>query len=82
MNKMNISLRPIMGERELAVSWLAERNIVPHKSQNGRYTLKETDGHARLGPAAKLLIVDNLGISSDEELEEIRELVRNHPRWD
>ncbi|MEA5407240.1 hypothetical protein VB773_06415 [Haloarculaceae archaeon H-GB2-1] len=79
---MKISLRPIMGETEMAVSWLAERNILPHKSWNGRYTLKETDGSSRLGPAAKLLIVDNLGISSDEDLDEMRNMVRNHPRWD
>ncbi|MFB6183405.1 MAG: hypothetical protein ABEI96_02520 [Haloarculaceae archaeon] len=82
MNTMNISLRPIMGETELTVAWLAERNIVPCKNERGRYTLDETDGKARLGIAAKFLIVDNLDITTDEDLRRIREMVKNHPRWD
>lgn len=82
MRHMNISLRPIIGERELVVAWLAERNIVPGKNYSGRYTLIEVDGNGRLSEAAKLLIVDNLGINSDSDVEEIAEMVKNHPRWE
>ena len=81
MKYTNISLRPIMGEPELAISWLAERNIIPHKNEWGRYTLKELDRQDHLGPGTKLLIVDNLDISTDADLEEIRETIKTHPRW-
>lgn len=81
MSFTNVSLRPIMGERELAISWLAERGILPTKEEWGRYTLEERDGRTELTPGAKMLIVENLGIATDEDLREVRRLVKDHPRW-
>lgn len=76
-----LPLRPILGERELAVAWLAERSILPAKTEWGRYTLAERDGEGQVGYGVKLLVVDNLGITSDDELARAREEVRRHPRW-
>ena len=82
MHRMNVSLRPIMGERELAIAWLAENDILPYKNERGRYSLKEIDDTGTLNAGMTLLIVDNLGIDSQEDLEEIRQAVKDHPRWD
>jgi hypothetical protein len=79
---MNISMRPILGERELAIAWLAENDILPYKNEWGRYSLKELDGDGQLNAGITFLIVDNLGIDSEEDLKEIRHTVKNHPRWD
>lgn len=78
----NGSLRPILGERELVVAWLAENGFLPTKNERGRYTIAEPSGRSNLTFGVKLLVVDNLAITSDEDLAEVREAVRNHARWD
>ncbi|PSP85015.1 hypothetical protein BRC83_03655 [Halobacteriales archaeon QS_1_68_17] len=81
-SRIDVSLRPIMGEKEVAVAWLAERNVRPTKTEWGRYTLEEPGSRSTMGVGIKFLIVDNLGIEDDDDLERVREEVVTHPRWD
>lgn len=76
-----LPLRPIMGEEELVFAWLAENRILPEKNERGRYTLREREGGRAVGFGVKLLVVDNLGIATDEDLKRTRRAVLDHPRW-
>ena len=67
-SRIDVSLRPIMGEKEVAVAWLAERNVRPTKTEWGRYTLEEPGSRSTMGVGIKFLIVDNLGIEDDDDL--------------
>lgn len=77
----DVPLEPIIGERELVVAWLAQRELLPGKTDGGRYTLEGPDSSPTINPAAELLVVDNLGIDTDDDLEEVRARIRDHPRW-
>jgi len=77
----DISLRAVLGEEELTIAWLAENRVLPVKNRWGRFTLREPAGQSKLTKGEKLLVVDNLGITSPEDLEAAQRKVRNHPRW-
>jgi len=81
MAPLDVPLQPIISEPELTVSWLAQRGMRPTKTERGRYTIEETGPRSELSVGAKLLIIDNLGIRSDETLRERRAAIESHPRW-
>lgn len=81
MSDRDVPLEPIIGEPELAIAWLAERELVPTKEASGRYSFQSPDASRSLNPAADQLIADNLDIDSDADLERVRERVKAHPRW-
>lgn len=81
MHELDVPLKPIISEPELTIAWLAQRGMRPAKSQRGRYTIREPRGDDTLSLGAKLLIVDNLGIHTDEDLATVRRAVESHPRW-
>jgi len=76
-----LSARAFMGEEEVAIAWLAENDVRPVKNRWGRFTLEEPPGQSKLTKGQKLLIVDNIGIRSEEDLERIQRKVETHPRW-
>jgi hypothetical protein len=78
----DVSLRVVLGEEELAIAWLAEKGVLPVKNKWGRFTLREPPGQSKLTEGETLLILENLGITSKEDLEAVQQKVRNHPRWD
>lgn len=81
MADRDVPLEPIIGEPELAIAWLAERELLPAKEPSGRYSLRRPDSSGSLNPAAEQLIIDNLGIETEADLEQMREQVKAHPRW-
>ncbi len=81
MADRDVPLEPIIGEPELAIAWLAERELLPAKEPSGRYSLRRPDSSGSVNPAAEQLIIDNLGIETEADLERMRERVQEHPRW-
>jgi hypothetical protein len=81
MADRDVPLEPIIGEPELAIAWLAERELLPAKEANGRFSLRHPDSSGSVNPAAEQLIIDNLGIETEGDLERVRERVKSHPRW-
>lgn len=81
MDSLEVPLKPIISEPELAIAWLAQRGMRPTKTEWGRYAITEGDNGASLGLGAQLLIIDNLGIDTDEDLHDIRRAIESHPRW-
>lgn len=79
--RTEISMRVVHGSEELAVSWLAENGVLPVKSRAGRYTLEEPPGTSRLTRGEKMLIVGKFDVTSEAELEALRERIVDHPRW-
>lgn len=81
MSNATDPLLALMGEPEVVVAWLAQRGVLPAKNERGRYTLVEPGARSSISLGTKLLVVDNLEITSDERLAEVRRMVREHPRW-
>lgn len=81
MRALDVPLQPIVSEPELVISWLAQRGMVPTKTEWGRYTIREGNEGSTLSLGAKLLIVDNLGIHTDDDLASVRHEIETHPRW-
>lgn len=81
MTAMEVPLKPVISEPELAIAWLAQRGMRPTKTTRGRYSITEGHDGATISFGAKLLIVENLGIDSDEDLRDLRQAVESHPRW-
>lgn len=81
MDAMEVPLKPIISEPELAIAWLAQRGMRPTKTEWGRYAITEGDNGADLSLGAQLLIVENLQIDTDEDLRAVRREIESHPRW-
>ncbi len=81
MDAMEVPLKPIISEPELAIAWLAQRGMRPTKTKRGRYAITDGDDGASLGLGAQLLIVENLGIDTDGDLLAVRREIESHPRW-
>ena len=81
MELLDIPVKPIVGEPELAIAWLAERGMLPEKTERGRYSITDGVEGTSLGLGAKLLIIENLGIDTDEDLLAVRRRIESHPRW-
>lgn len=81
MHALDVPLLPIVYEPELTIAWLAQRGMVPTKTDWGRYTIQDGDDGTTLSLGAKLLIVENLDIRTDDDLASIRREIETHPRW-
>lgn len=81
MADRDVPLEPIIGEPEMAIAWLAQRELLPAKEPSGRYSLQRPDSSGSINPAAEELIIDNLGIETEADLERMRRRVQEHPRW-